>query len=102
MNVIHDGEKKLLLIDAQASMICKAFANDSTANIKFLVSKNQMPKMVQFSRSVPFSLIDDSLSDLFTREIVNPNKTGLSECSFFWEGINLIFANHLMFQKEII
>ena len=40
------SHKKMLLIDAKVSMICKAFANGATANIKFLISENQMPKMV--------------------------------------------------------
>ena len=106
MNVIHDGEnnfpQKLLITDAQVSMICKAFANGSTANIKFLMSKNQMPKMVQFSTPAPFSLIKDPLPDLFTTEIVNSNKTGLFECSFFWEGVSLISTTHFIFQEELI
>ena len=32
------SHKKMLLIDAKVSMICKAFANGATANIKFLIS----------------------------------------------------------------
>ena len=36
---------KLLLTNTQVSKICKAFANGSTANIKF--SKTQFSKMVQ-------------------------------------------------------
>ena len=48
------SHKKMLLIDAKVSMICKAFANGATANIKFLISENQMPKMVQFSTAAPF------------------------------------------------
>ena len=36
---------KLLLTDSQVSKICKAFANGSSANIKF--SKTQVSKIVQ-------------------------------------------------------
>ena len=36
---------KLLLTDTLISRICKAFANDSSANIKFL--KTQLSKMIQ-------------------------------------------------------
>ena len=36
---------KLLLTDTQVSKICKAFANGSSANIKF--SKTQLSKMIQ-------------------------------------------------------
>ena len=37
--------QKLLLTDTQVSKICKAFANGSSANIKF--SKTQLSKMIQ-------------------------------------------------------
>ena len=36
---------KLLLTDTQVSMICEAFGNDPSANIKF--SKTQLSKMIQ-------------------------------------------------------
>ena len=38
-------QQKLLLTDTQVSKICKAFANGSSANIKF--SKTQLFKMTQ-------------------------------------------------------
>ena len=42
---------KLLLTDTQVPNICKAFANGSSANIKF--SKTQLPKIEQWGGFIP-------------------------------------------------
>ena len=53
-NVVGDSNdynnflRKLLLTNTQVSRICKAFANGSSANVKF--SKSQLSKMVQLGR----------------------------------------------------
>ena len=51
----------LLLTDTQVSKLCKAFANDSSANIKF--SKSQLSKVVQLARVVyDISIFGNALS----------------------------------------
>ena len=53
---------KILLTDTQVSKICKAFANDSSANIKF--SKIKLSKMIQsggFNFSDFLDLIDPKI-----------------------------------------
>ena len=47
---------KLLLTDTQVSKICKAFANGSSANIKF--SKTQLSRMLQFGGELTESILD--------------------------------------------
>ena len=42
---------KLLLTEGQVSMLCKAFENTSSANIK--LSKTELSRMVQLSGSNP-------------------------------------------------
>ena len=51
----------LLLTDTQVSKLCKAFANDSSANIKF--SKSQLSKVVQLGGVVcDISIFGSALS----------------------------------------
>ena len=47
---------KLLLTETQVSKICKAFANGSSANIKF--SKTQLSRMLQFGGELTESILD--------------------------------------------
>ena len=51
LNVVGSSNKLLLTI-TQVSKLCKAFANGSSANIKF--SKTQLPKMIQLGESLTY------------------------------------------------
>ena len=74
---------ELLLTNTQISKICKAFANSSSANIKF--SKTQLCKamhLVGFSIPGPFNLLFDKINNLFFKaslevpDILNKIKKG--------------------------
>ena len=54
---------KILLTDTQVSKICKAFANDSSANIKF--SKTQLSKMILPGGFLPDISSVTSILDIF-------------------------------------
>ena len=59
-----DFRHKLLLTDTQVPRFCKAFANDSSANIKF--SKTQVFKMVLLGVFNPFPFMSFLFNSIAT------------------------------------
>ena len=86
---------KLLLTDAQVSKIRKAFANGSSANVKF--SKTQLPKMVKSGGFVHFTSNENpfikaadgtvSLADSYVKELA---KRGFENDNFVDAGLSLL------------
>ena len=97
---------KLLLTDTQVSKICKAFANGSSANIKF--SKTQLAKMIQSGRFIslvplygssdpPFrktfssaKSLAKSLTNSYAKELKNTGAKRLDENTLVDAGLSLL------------
>ena len=93
---------KLLLTDTQVSKICNAFANGSSANIKF--SKTQLAKMIQsggFMSLVPLYGSSDppfrktfssakSLTNSYAKELKNTGSKKLDENTLVDAGLSLL------------
>lgn len=61
---------KLLLTHTNVSRFCKAFENNSWANIK--LSKNQLSKMVNRFLALVFSCLTNS--EKITKKLINTNR----------------------------
>ena len=72
-------QDKLLLTDTQVSKICKAFANGSSANIKF--SKTQSSKIVQLGRFI-YKALDPFLNPdkMIEKNIKKADELSINKC----------------------